>query len=89
MKDKEAKARIIINQLLIDAGWRFFDSEEGKANIQLEPNVKITQQALDSLGEDYQKVKNGFVDYLLLDDNSTPLLIAGSFSSSSHPFKEA
>ncbi|WP_295093354.1 DEAD/DEAH box helicase family protein [Ruminococcus sp.] len=85
MKDKEAKARIIINQLLIDAGWRFFDSEEGKANIQLEPNVKITQQALDSLGEDYQKVKNGFVDYLLLDDNSTPLLVLEAKRSQKHP----
>lgn len=85
MKDKEAKARIIINQLLIDAGWRFFDSEEGKANIQLEPNVKITQQALDSLGEDYQKVKNGFVDYLLLDDNSAPLLVLEAKRSQKHP----
>ena len=41
MKDKEAKARIVINQLLMDAGWRFFDSDKGKANIQLEPNVTI------------------------------------------------
>ena len=27
MKAKEAKARIKINKLLEDAGWRFFDSE--------------------------------------------------------------
>jgi hypothetical protein len=26
----EARARMIINQLLTDAGWRFFDDEEGK-----------------------------------------------------------
>lgn len=57
MKDKEAKARIVINQLLMDAGWRFFDSDKGKANIQLEPNVKLTKTALDELGNDFEKTK--------------------------------
>lgn len=74
MKDKEAKARIVINQLLMDAGWRFFDSDKGKANIQLEPNVKLTKTALDELGNDFEKTKNGFVDYLLLDEKNNPLL---------------
>ena len=37
---KEAKARIKINKLLEQAGWRFFDNEKGQANISLEPNVK-------------------------------------------------
>ena len=32
---KEAKARIKINILLQNAGWRFFDDENGKANIVL------------------------------------------------------
>lgn len=32
---KEAKARIKINKYLEEAGWRFEDSSEGKANIQL------------------------------------------------------
>lgn len=36
---KEAHARIKINKLLEAAGWRFFDSSQGKANIALEPNV--------------------------------------------------
>ena len=27
MKEKEAKARIKINKLLEDAGWRFFDDD--------------------------------------------------------------
>ena len=40
---KEAKARIKINNLLQEAGWRFFDEEISKANIILENNVKITQ----------------------------------------------
>jgi len=34
---KEAKARIKINNLLQSSGWRFFDDEKGTANISLEP----------------------------------------------------
>ena len=34
---KEAKASIRINKLLEEAGWRFFDTEEGRANISLKP----------------------------------------------------
>jgi type I restriction enzyme R subunit len=52
----EAQARIKINRLLESSGWRFFDSEEGPANIQLENNTKITQQHVDSFGEDFEKV---------------------------------
>lgn len=44
MPQKEAKARIKINKLLEDAGWRFFDSKKGPANIQLENNIKNMQQ---------------------------------------------
>ena len=36
MGAKEAKARIKINKLLEEAGWRFFDDENGSANIQVE-----------------------------------------------------
>ncbi|MBI5682154.1 MAG: hypothetical protein HZC45_03150, partial [Deltaproteobacteria bacterium] len=38
---KEAKARIKSNELLQNAGWRFFDGKNGKANIVLENNAKI------------------------------------------------
>jgi hypothetical protein len=31
---KEAKAPIKINDLLKEAGWKFFDDAEGKANIR-------------------------------------------------------
>ena len=72
---KEAKARIKINKLLEEAGWRFFDSEEGKANRALEVNAKLTEQALNGLGENFEKTKNGFVDFLLLDKNSDPLVV--------------
>lgn len=36
---KEAKARIIINDLLKRSGWRFFDNENGPANITLETHL--------------------------------------------------
>ena len=72
---KEAKARIKINKLLEEAGWRFFDTEKGQANIQLEPNVKITQKDIDAFGEDFETTKNGFIDFLLLDGKGFPLVI--------------
>lgn len=63
----EAHARIKINQLLGEAGWRFFDNEEGKANILLENYVKITQQEIDAWGYDYEKTKKGCKDLTLTD----------------------
>lgn len=72
---KEAKARIRINKFLENARWRFFDNDEGKANIHLESNVKITEQALNALGEDFEKTKNGFVDFLLLDEQGFPIVV--------------
>ena len=75
MSDKEAKARIKINRLLEESGWRFFDDENGYANIRLEPNVKIKQSDIDAMGDDFEKTKNGFVDYLLLDERGNPLIV--------------
>ena len=82
---KEAKARIKINQLLQDAGWRFFDNENGKANIVLESNTKITQKDIDALGENYEKTKNGFIDFLLLDNDGYPLVILEAKSEDKNP----
>jgi len=72
---KEAKARIKINKLLEESGWKFFDTEKRQANIQLEPNVKITQKDIDAFGEDFETTKNGFIDFLLLDGKGFPLVI--------------
>ena len=82
---KEAKARIKINQLLQDAGWRFFDNENGKANVVLESNTKITQKDIDALGENYEKTKNGFIDFLLLDKDGYPLVILEAKSEDKNP----
>lgn len=54
---KEAKARLKINKLLEEAGWRFFDDEKGQANIQLEPNVKLSQKDIDAFGDDFENYK--------------------------------
>jgi len=53
--DKEAKARIRINKLLEEAGWRLLDNKHDKANLLLEIHIKITARALDDLGEDFEK----------------------------------
>src|SRR6266496_1010184 len=82
---KEAKARIKINNLLQEAGWRFFDDENGKANIVLENNVKITQKLIDAFGEDYEKTQNGYIDFLLLDKNSFPYAVLEAKSEDKSP----
>lgn len=81
----EAHARIKINQLLTEAGWRFFDNELGSANILLENHIKITQTAIDDWGNDYEKVKNGSLDFLLVDDNSKPICVLEAKKESIHP----
>jgi hypothetical protein len=73
--NKEAKARIRINRLLENAGWRFFDDEAGPANIALEPNVRLTKRKLDGLGEDFEETANGFIDYLLLDERGFSIAV--------------
>lgn len=85
MADKEAKARIKINKLLEEAEWRFFDDEHGKANVMLEPNVKLTQSKIDELGENFELTKNGFIDFLLLDPKNAPLLILEAKAEDKNP----
>jgi type I restriction enzyme, R subunit len=74
-KPKEAQARIKINKLLESAGWRFFDDTHGKANIALEPKVKLTHAQVDAMGNDFETSSNGFIDFLLLDTQGSPLLV--------------
>ena len=71
----EAQARIKINQMLEKAGWRFFDSPEGKANIILESNVKLTRKEMDAMGQDFESTHHGFMDFLLLDEKNFPFIV--------------
>lgn len=81
----EAKARIKINTLLQEAGWRFFDDKSGPANIVLENNAKLTKQAVDELGNDFDKTKNGFIDFLLLDEKGFPYVVLEAKSEDKDP----
>ncbi len=85
MSAKEATARIKINKLLEAAGWRFFDDEKSSANICLEPKVRVTSQALDALGENFEKSSNGFIDFLLLDSKGFPFIILEAKSEEKNP----
>src|SRR5260370_31931962 len=82
---KEAKARIKINNLLQEAGWRFFDDEHGKANIVLENYTKITQKEIDAFGNDFEKTTKGFIDFLLLDDKGFPYAVLEAKSEDKSP----
>ncbi|MBN2175944.1 MAG: DEAD/DEAH box helicase family protein, partial [Bacteroidales bacterium] len=85
MHGKEAKARIKINKMLEEAGWRFFKSQKGPANILLENHVKITESHLNEFGDNFDKTKKGFVDFLLLDDKGYPLIVLEAKSEDKNP----
>ena len=85
MPNNEAHARIKINKLLEVAGWRFFDSDEGKANILLENHVKITQTEVDAWGNDYENTKSGSLDFLLVDSENKPFCVLEAKKESLHP----
>jgi type I restriction enzyme R subunit len=81
----EATARIRINKLLEEAGWRFFDDENGQANILLENKVQITQKIIDEWGEDYEKTSSGSLDFLLVDNSGKPICVLEAKKESIHP----
>lgn len=85
MSNKEATARIKINKLLESAGWRFFPEGTNPVNIRLEINVKIKSSDLDALGDNFEHVKKGFIDFLLLDSKGFPLIVLEAKSEDKNP----
>lgn len=85
MANKEAKARIKINYLLEESKWRFFDTKTKPANIVLEQNVKIEKDHFDNLGDNFEKTKNGYTDFTLLDDHGFPIAVLEAKSEDKHP----
>ncbi len=73
--NKEAKARIKINKLLEDVGWRFLPNEKGKENISLEHRTKKGKFDNSKLGADLENAPDGFIDYLLLNDQDRPIAL--------------
>ena len=82
---KEAAARIKINKLLENAGWRFFADAGGPANIQMEPGVKLVSNGLDEFGENFKKTKKGYIDFLLLDEKGFPFIVLEAKAESLGP----
>ena len=76
MSKKEAAARLKINKLLEGSNWRLIDDENGRANVDVEtrlnPDEKIN---IHETGEDFENIKGGFIDYLLLDENQKPIAV--------------
>jgi len=85
MANKEATARIKINNLLKAGGWHFFAEGSSPANIQLEPSIKIKTQDLDALGDNFEKISKGFIDFLLLDARGFPLIVLEAKSEDKNP----
>lgn len=82
---KEASARIKINDLLKEAGWRFFDEKSKQANVVLENQTKVTQKMIDEYGVDFEKASTGFIDFLLLDEHSHPIIVLEAKSEKHNP----
>ncbi len=82
---KEASARIKINKLLEASGWRFFSDGNDPANIQLEPSIAIHSQDLDAFGNDFEKTKKGYIDFLLLNDKGFPFIILEAKAENKNP----
>lgn len=85
MTAKEAAARIKINKLLESAGWRFFPDQESPANICLEHLVSLKKSDLDGLGEDFEMSRNGYIDFLLLNEKGFPFIVLEAKSEDKHP----
>ena len=82
---KEADARIKINKLLEASGWRFFAEGNLPPNIQLEPKVAIKTQDLDALGNNFEKLSRGFIDFLLLNEKGFPFIVLEAKSEEKNP----
>lgn len=88
MSGKEALARIKINNKLEKAGWRFFATKEGPANISLELKTKIeikNPNDLNNIDESYTNSRMGFADYILKDEYNRPLLVLEAKRSKINP----
>ena len=72
---KEAAARVKIDRLLDEAGWRFFADANGPANVVLEAGAPLAQSDLDALGGNFEGTRRGVADYLLLDADGRPLVV--------------
>ena len=83
----EAQARISINRLLEEAGWRFLPDDQGRReNIICEHRVtKRSFIPSQDLGRDFEHAPQGFVDYLLLNIDHRPVAVVEAKRESIDP----
>lgn len=75
----EAQARITINKLLEDAGWRFLPDAQGRReNIICEHRIsrRVFAPNLD-LGRDFERAPGGFAGHVLLNVDGRPVTLVG------------
>lgn len=86
MSKKEASARLKINAMLADSGWRLLDTDNKRANVDVETRLNPGNKIDSSkMGEDFDNAQGGFVDYLLLDDNQKPIAVLEAKRESKSP----
>ncbi len=73
----EAQARVTINRLLAEAGWRLETDADGRrANVLCEHRVTRRRfSAFQDLGRDFEHAPDGFADYVLLDAEGRPVAV--------------
>jgi type I restriction enzyme R subunit len=83
----ETQARVTINKLLEEAGWRFLPDEQGRReNIICEHRVtKKTFAPNADLGVNFEKAPEGFVDYVLLNTDGRPVAVVEAKKESIDP----
>ena len=83
----EAQARITINRMLEEAGWRFLPDPDGRReNIICEH--RVTGRAFapsQDLGKDFEHAPSGFVDYVLLNTDQRPVAVTEAKRESIDP----
>lgn len=83
----EAQARITINKMLEDAGWRFLpDGNGNRENVILEQRLSGRTFAPNAdLGNDFERAPEGFVDYVLLNTDGRAVAVVEAKRESIDP----
>jgi type I restriction enzyme R subunit len=83
----EAQARITINKMLEEAGWRFLpDGNGNRENVILEH--RLSRRAFSpnaDLGNDFERAPEGFVDYVLLNTDGRVVAVVEAKRESIDP----
>ena len=69
----EAEARLKINKLLENSGWRLLDDENGSKNVLVESNTSKSNS------------RHGSIDYLLLDNYGKPFIVLEAKNEDKEP----